>query len=314
MVKKILSIILLLCLIPSAFADSAMTQPGGILCLVNRESRLDKTYAPNDLIKPDVPTRKESLQERIFMRPEAAHALEDMFAAALSEKGYTLLAVSGYRAYGYQQVLFNQKKEAVGAEKASETVAKAGESEHQLALAMDVQCADEPTLSENFAYTKEGQWVAENAHRFGFIIRYKEEWTQVTGYAYEPWHLRYVGVAHATAIYMLDIPYETYYEQMIKLPAYAIEQGNPYLLSGAVRDLINDDESILALLPEHSQDIQRTLEQASLRYLPPDMDYQHAVWLGAPTPTPTSAPRVDTDTDETTYDQMMRNEYAFPAR
>lgn len=241
------------------------------------------------------------------MRPEAAHALEDMFEAALSEKGYTLLAVSGYRSYGYQQVLFNQKREAVGAEKASLTVAKAGQSEHQLALAMDVQCADEPTLSENFANTKEGQWVEENCHRFGFIIRYKAEWSDITGYAYEPWHLRYIGVAHATAVHMLQIPYETYYEQMIKLPAYVIENGNPYLLAGVIEDLISGDDSLLALFPDTADSIDDTLQKASLRYLPPPVDYQQAVWLGYPTPAPTAAPRVDTDTEEASYDHMMRN-------
>lgn len=293
--------------VSSALAGSSMTEPGGILCLVNRENTLDKTYEPDDLIKPDVKTRKESLQERIYMRPEAAHALEDMFAAALSEKGYTLLAVSGYRSYGYQQVLFNQKASAVGAAQASLTVAKAGQSEHQLALAMDVQCANEPTLSEDFAYTKEGQWVEENAHRFGFIIRYKEEWTEITGYAYEPWHLRYVGVAHATAIHMLNIAYEPYYEQMIKLPAYVIEQGNPYLLSGIIGELIAGNEDILALFPDTPDDADDILRAASAHFLPKEVDYQQAVWLGYPTPAPTAAPRVDTDTDEASYDDMMRN-------
>lgn len=307
MIKKLFLFLLILCTMPLAMADSDMTLPGGILCLVNRESTLDKTYEPDDLIKPDVPTRKKSLQERIFMRPEAAHALEEMFSAALSEKGYTLLAVSGYRSYGYQQVLFNQKREAVGAEKASLTVAKAGQSEHQLALAMDVQCADEPTLSEDFAYTKEGQWVEENCHRFGFIIRYKAEWSDTTGYAYEPWHLRYIGIAHATAVHLLNIPYETYYEQMIKLPAYVIEKGNPYLLAGVVEDLINGNESVLALFPEEPINEEQTLQTASARYLPPAVNYQQAVWLGYPTPAPTSAPRIDTDTDETSYDDMMRN-------
>lgn len=307
MVKKLILLLLILCLPLSALAVSPMTEPGGILCLVNRVSVLEKTYEPDDLIKPDVPTRKESLQERILMRPEAAHALENMFEAALSEKGYTLLAVSGYRSYGYQQVLFNQKREAVGAEKASLTVAKAGQSEHQLALAMDVQCADEPTLSENFASTKEGQWVEENCHRFGFIIRYKAEWSDITGYAYEPWHLRYIGIAHATAVHLLQIPYETYYEQMIKLPAYVIEQGNPYLLSGVIEDLISGDNSVLALFPDTPDNIEETLQKASLRYLPPSVNYQQAVWLGYPTPAPTAAPRVDTDTEEASYDHMMRN-------
>lgn len=294
-------------LLSPALAGSSMTEPGGILCLVNRESTLDKSYEPDDLVKPNVKTRKESLQERIYMRPEAAQALEDMFAAALSEKGYTLLAVSGYRSYGYQQVLFNQKASAVGAAQASLTVAKAGQSEHQLALAMDVQCADEPTLSEDFAYTKEGQWVEENAHRFGFIIRYKEEWTEITGYAYEPWHLRYVGVAHATAIHMLNIAFEPYCEQIVKLPAYVIEQGNPYLLSGVVSDLIDGNEEILALFPEDAADTDKILSEASAQFLPSEISYQQAVYLGFPTPAPTSAPRVDTDTEEASYDDMMRN-------
>ena len=281
-----------------------MTEPGGILCLVNREVTLEKGFEPENLVKPDVPTRKESLQERIFMTEESARALENMFNAALSEKGYTLLAVSGYRSYGYQQVLFNQKAEAVGRQQASLTVAKAGQSEHQLGLAMDVQCADEPTLSIDFASTKEGQWVAENAHRFGFIIRYKEEWSDLTGYSYEPWHLRYIGIAHATAVYMLSIPYETYYEQLIKLPDYVIEHGNPYLLAGAVGDLAEGQDEILSLLPENPINIQNALSQASEKYLPEDVGYQQAVWLGYPTPAPTPAPRIDTDTEEVTYGDM----------
>ena len=282
---------------------SSLLEPGNILCLVNRETRLDKSLAPDDLIKPKVDTRKESLQDRIFMRPEAAHALEDMFTAALSEKAYQLLAVSGYRSYGEQQVLFNQKAQAVGRAKASLTVAKAGESEHQLGLAMDVQCADTPTLSEDFAETPEGQWVAENAHRFGFIIRYKDEWSDVTGYAYEPWHLRYIGILHATAVYMLDVPYEHYYEQIIRLPAYVIEQGNPYLLSGLVRELMNGNDDVLALLPENPNNANELLSDLTGRFLPGNVTYQQAVWLGSPTPRPTPPPRID-DADEISYESM----------
>jgi len=295
-----------LLLFPTAYASSDMLAPGGILCLVNRKTRLDKSFEPAELIKPDVGTRKESLQERIFMTPEAAHALEDMFAAAMSEKGYELLAVSGYRAYGYQQVLFNQKASAVGREKASLTVAKAGESEHQLGLAMDVQCADEPTLSENFAFTPEGEWVSENAHRFGFIIRYKSEWSDITGYAYEPWHLRYIGITHATAVYMLNIPYEHYYEQLTHLPAYVIEKGNPYLLSGLVDKLLHGDNSVLSLVPQNPGSIEQVLSNATARFLPGNVSYQQAVWLGFPTPEPTLAPRVDTS-EEFSYDSLKGN-------
>jgi len=304
--KLIFCFLLFLLITTSALAASEMTATDGILCLVNRETRLPKDYEPQDLIKPDVETRKDSLQDRIYMRKEAANALEEMFSAALTEKGYTLLAVSGYRSYGYQQVLYNQKVQAVGAAKASETVAKPGESEHQLGIAMDVQCADEPTLSEDFAFTKEGQWVSDNAHRFGFIIRYKAEWSDVTGYAYEPWHLRYVGVAHATAIHMLDIPYELYYEHLIKLPDYVIEQGNPYLLAGII-DALQLSDAPLALFPMDATDIDAVLQRASAPFLPNSVDYQHAVWAGYPTPTPTSAPRIDTDTEEYSYNQTEVN-------
>lgn len=302
--KKLFIFILVLLMLPVCVLATPMTEPGGILCLVNREVSLEKEFEPEVLVKPDVRTRKESLQERIFMTEEAARALENLFGAALTEKGYTLLAVSGYRSYGYQQVLFNQKAQAVGRQQASLTVAKAGESEHQLGLAMDVQCADEPTLSIDFADTKEGQWVAENAHRFGFIIRYKEEWSDLTGYDYEPWHLRYIGTAHATAVYMLNIPFETYFEQLIKLPDYVIEHGNPYLLAGAIGDLVEGKPEILSLLPANPKNIQNTLSQASEMYLPDDMEYQQAVWLGYPTPAPTPAPRIDEDTEEVTYGDM----------
>lgn len=309
--RKRILVTLLLCLfvLGSACAEGlpAILQEGGLLCLVNRDVHLSSTYAPADLVKPRVDTRKESLQERIYMRAEAAEALELLFNAAMRESAYKLLAVSGYRSYGSQQVLFNQKANAVGAATASLTVARPGQSEHQLGLAMDVQCPDTLTLSEDFAETPEGQWVSDNAHRFGFIIRYKAEWQPYTGYNYEPWHLRYIGISHATAVHMLNIPYENYYEQLCRLPEYVLLQGNPYLLAGAVGDLIAGDDSILSLLPADASDPAAALEAASARYLPEDVSYQKAVYLGFPTPKPMPAPRVDTDTEEESYLEMEEN-------
>lgn len=311
MQKRVFAL-LLVCLLLFAAAAQAYELPdilkeGGILCLVNREVHLSRDYAPEDLITPKVDTRKESLKERIPMREEAAKALEKLFEAAMTESAFKLLAVSGYRAYGMQQVLFNQKVNAVGREEASKTVAKPGESEHQLGLAMDVQCPDTPTLSENFIDTPEGQWVSENAHRFGFIVRYKAEWTEITGYDYEPWHLRYIGVSHATAVHMLDIPYENYYAQLCKLPEYVLLQGNPYLLAGLVKALEAGDESVLALVPADTANVERTLKAASAAYLPPDVTYQQAVYLGFPTPEPTPEPRVDSDTEEDSFMGTERN-------
>ena len=90
-------------------------------------------------INPDVPVNKKNQAEQIYMRPAAAKALEEMFAAAKEEKGYVLLAVSGYRSYGEQQLIFNNKVNAVGSKEAAQKkVAPAGASEHQLGLAQDV--------------------------------------------------------------------------------------------------------------------------------------------------------------------------------
>ena len=88
--------------------------------------------------------------------------------------------------------------------------ARPGTSEHQLGLAMDISKKNSSQLNTSFAETEEGQWVAANAHRFGFIVRYLKEYEDVTGYMYEPWHVRYVGKEQAQAIYESGVPMETY--------------------------------------------------------------------------------------------------------
>lgn len=183
---------------------------GGYLFLVNREYTLSSDYVPPDLVKPKV----QANNNNILLRADAAAALEEMFQAAKDEQGLTLVAVSGYRSYGKQSVIFSNKVKKVGKTKAMLLVAPPGASEHQLGLAMDLGSKKNTSLTETFFDTPEGKWVAENCHRFGFIIRYKEEWTEITGYAYEPWHVRYVGKEHAARIYALDIPFETYVAQL----------------------------------------------------------------------------------------------------
>ena len=188
------------------------TTLGGYLALVNRDYVLPADYEPDDLVRPDVKTTNGSA---ILMRAEAAQALEELFAAAKDEAGLTIYAVSGYRSYSTQAAIFERKIKNTGSkEKAQRLVAPPGASEHQLGLAMDLKASPDSNLSAAFAKTKQGQWVAENAHRFGFIIRYKEEWTDITGYSYEPWHIRYVGKEHAAIIYEMDIPLETYIEAL----------------------------------------------------------------------------------------------------
>lgn len=201
----------LLMAIVSALSAASVTASDSIalgeyLVLVNRDYTLSNTYEPDDLVKPDVKHDSSA----IMMRKEAAAALEELFAAAKAE-GLTLIAASGYRSYRTQELIYQRKIKNTGSiEKASLLVAPPGASEHQLGLAMDLKCKTVQNLNASFAKTKEGQWILENAHQFGFIIRYKEEWTDITGYSYEPWHIRYVGKTHAQIIHDLDIPLEEY--------------------------------------------------------------------------------------------------------
>ena len=179
--------------------------------LVNRDHRLTREDVPYVLALPQVqPSREDKIKE-IYMLPEAASALEDLFAEA-AKAGLTLYAVSGYRSYALQASLYRAKVSAVGEAQANLLVAQAGDSEHQTGLAMDIN--GKTTLSqglvEAFGDSPEGLWVADQAHRFGFVIRYPLDGTDITGYSWEPWHLRYVGVGHATALYVLDVTLEEY--------------------------------------------------------------------------------------------------------
>ena len=234
-----------LCLLLCAVTLSASAGPyddGGMLRLVNRDEKLSKDYKPEDLVLPDVPTNKASQKESIYMRPDAASALEALFAAAAEEEGFELLAVSGYRAYSTQYQLFKRKVESVGSrERAQKTVAPAGASEHQLGLAMDVVSVNFRYLNKDFLETPEGKWVNDNCWRFGFIVRYRAEWTEETGCNAEPWHIRYLGPAHAEAVTRLYVPYETYAACARQLPDYVLENADANLLTALIGDMLQGD-------------------------------------------------------------------------
>ena len=202
---------------------AADLSPSGYLILVNRDYRLQSSYMPDDLVYPNVKHSSSAYQ----MRADAAAALEELFAAAKEEAGYTLYAHSGFRSYETQRNIYDRKiKNTRNLNQARLLVADPGCSEHQLGLAMDVKNSPDGSLNSAFGKTKEGIWLAENAWRFGFIIRYKKEWTDVTTYAYEPWHIRYVGQAHAAVLQELDIPLEQYVELLRSLAADAYIEGD----------------------------------------------------------------------------------------
>ncbi|MGG5340072.1 M15 family metallopeptidase [Enterococcus mundtii] len=171
------------------------------LVLVNKEKGLPSTYMPDDLVVPQVLNVDYQVSEAIMMRREAAQMLEKLFQTATNEAGYTLLAVSGFRSYEAQAKLYNEYVQTYGQIEADRFSAQPGHSEHQTGLAMDVTSESvTKQLDQTFGETPEGQWLEKNAHRFGYIIRYPEGREQDTGYMYEPWHVRYVGVEPATEI------------------------------------------------------------------------------------------------------------------
>lgn len=189
--------------------EDDLLNPNSVKVLVNKQYALPEDYAPEDLVTVEVPTVLENPEIR-QLREVASDALTDMFAAA-EEDGLYLHARSGYRSYQTQVQLFNSYVENHGEEAANRYSARPGESEHQTGLAMDVTSESANyQLSEEFGSTPEGIWVAENAHEFGFIIRYPEGTEDITGYQYEPWHLRYFGEELAMDIYETGLTYEEY--------------------------------------------------------------------------------------------------------
>ena len=151
----------------------------------------NKTYA----LPPDYAPGVNTEAEDAFYKMQAeAHDL-----------GLTLYISSGYRSYDYQAGLYQRYVDRSGKAEADRYSARPGHSEHQTGLAFDLN-----TISDEFKDTEEGKWVADNCHRYGFIIRYPEEKESVTGYMYEPWHIRYLGVETATAVYESGLCLEEY--------------------------------------------------------------------------------------------------------
>lgn len=135
---------------------------------------------------------------------EANAALEKIQAAARLE-GFSLNLISGYRSYNTQSSIYNSYINRWGQEYTDTVSARPGHSEHQTGLAFDVG-----ELNSNYGNTAEGVWLKENCHKYGFILRYLKGKEHITGYAYEPWHIRYVGVEVATEIMSKNITLEEY--------------------------------------------------------------------------------------------------------
>ena len=136
--------------------------------------------------------------------PQANTALQEMFNAAKTD-GLNLFVKSGFRSFSTQKSLYNNYVKRDGKAAADRYSARPGYSEHQTGLAFDINKSN-----SSFAGTPEANWLAENCYKYGFIIRYPEGKEAITGYIYEPWHIRYLGIETATAVYESGLCLEEY--------------------------------------------------------------------------------------------------------
>jgi D-alanyl-D-alanine carboxypeptidase len=191
-----------------------VTNADAIDVVVNKKRSMPATYVPK-LVEPNVPFTFKEKSEKRLMRPEAAQALEQLFAAA-KQDGITLYGISAYRSYATQQALYKNYVNTQGEKEASQFSAHPGQSEHQTGLAIDVgdgnpKCA----VEQCFADSSAAKWLAAHAADYGFIIRYPKGKEAITGYEYEPWHIRYVGVDVAKEIAKQGVTLEEYFQDAI---------------------------------------------------------------------------------------------------
>ena len=184
------------------------------LILINSANTLASDYKANDMI--DVKDTRSGWPIQI-LREVPAKALEAFLIEARANGINDITVTSAFRSYDMQVSLFNAEaakypnlsKDEANA-KAATIVAKPGTSEHQSGLSLDMH--NKPSADVSFALTEQAKWLAANSYKFGFILRYPEDKTSITGISFEPWHFRYVGRYHATQMFILGMCLEEYME------------------------------------------------------------------------------------------------------
>jgi D-alanyl-D-alanine carboxypeptidase len=201
------------------------TVPSSIWAIVNKTHPIPIDYVPPQLVIPDVPTLVSKSDLERSIRSDIETPMKNMFAAA-SAAGYQLMINSGYRSAALQATYFNSLTASVGEDAANQAIARPGQSEHQTGLAADISTVSQDCyLSDCFANTPDGQWLANNSYRFGFILRFPQGKESITGYEYEPWHFRYVGIDLATAIYKSELTFDEVWPYLQKADATLKQNG-----------------------------------------------------------------------------------------
>lgn len=179
----------------------SLEKPDSIWVIANKSRPLPADYRPADLVKPDVPILEHKSTDEMSVRQGIAKPLETMLADAAAE-GIQLRLASGFRSYSLQKTYYESYVRAYGQAEADRFSARPGTSEHQTGLVVDLSTiGSDCYLDACFATEPGGKWVAANGHKYGFIVRYPKNKESVTGYIYEPWHLRYVGPELAAEVH-----------------------------------------------------------------------------------------------------------------
>ncbi len=218
-------IVMTLALYASALNVGASSFP----IFVSEYFLLDKDYEPVEKI--DISKHIKTSRSPLYMEKEAGQHFIEMMSDCKKDGITNAFGQSGLRSYSYQQGLFsnkinNLKKSGLSSDKAyskaKTVVALPGGSEHQTGLAVDISI--DGSLTEKFASTKAGKWLAENSYKYGFILRYPKDKTDITGIIFEPWHFRYVGETHAKIMYNQNLCLEEYYGKYAPLSTHFLSE------------------------------------------------------------------------------------------
>ncbi|MEI8216674.1 MAG: M15 family metallopeptidase [Eubacteriales bacterium] len=171
-----------------------------MLILANKTNELAQNYKPSDLSRVNAYASGRDDSTR-YMRKEASDSMNKMLED-VKASGMDIVITTAYRSYNLQKIIFeNNVKKSGSIEEANKTSAKPGQSEHQTGLAADLSSSKlDFELDTKFGELDEGKWISENSWKYGFILRYPKDKTEITGYSYEPWHVRYVGKEFAKFI------------------------------------------------------------------------------------------------------------------
>ena len=177
--------------------------------LVNKYTELGSDYEPTDLVSIDWKYRFGMENDKKYIRQVVYDAFLEMWNKAKEDDIY-LLVDSGYRSAKSQEEIYKHYENMKGTKFADSIAARAGYSEHQTGLSLDIY-SKECSSAGKFKDSKSYKWLIENAHKYGFILRYPEGKKDLTGYEYESWHYRYVGKELAKKVYESGLTYDEYY-------------------------------------------------------------------------------------------------------